>query len=518
MTLCDSHYNRFVKKAQLPSKLPDYEQILVRIEPWKKKVEELTKQIDKISTRGVWDKTTKDNLIRKKNRLKIERDYWRGKYQRFTMEEVPEGFALRQGAGIGLISKYAALYLKSYFHDVVHPERRQVFSIKGPITAEFRKMWGIQEEYEKKSRDSHTHHCIDAIVIACIGKNELNQMSKYQHEMYDYTEGKGEKPIFPKPWSTFTQDLKQISEELLVVHDTPDNMPKKACRMIDTRLGKKQAKGDCARGSLHQDTYYGAIKQDRDVKYVVRRTLDSTFKFSDVDKIVDEVVREKVKAAFVNNMLQLPVFMNEEKGIEIKKVRCYTPSVKTPLHIRHHRDASTKEYKQTFNVANDGNYCLAIYEGMVKGKTKREYEIVNNLDAAAYYKKSTDRNDYPAIVPEKSSKGYGYALKYLLKIGQMVLLYENSATEIDFKDVNDVSKRLYKIVGLSYLPVGTWYGTITLRHHSEARSAKDVQITKGAYKNTDPIRASVFLYHTQFKALVEGVDFEITPIGEIKLK
>ena len=343
-------------------------------------------------------------------------------------------------------------------------------------------------------------------------------MSKYQHEMYDYTEGKGEKPIFPKPWSTFTQDLKQISEELLVVHDTPDNMPKKACRMIDTRLGKKQAKGDCARGSLHQDTYYGAIKQDRDVKYVVRRTLDSTFKFSDVDKIVDEVVREKVKAAFVNNMLQLPVFMNEEKGIEIKKVRCYTPSVKTPLHIRHHRDASTKEYKQTFNVANDGNYCLAIYEGMVKGKTKREYEIVNNLDAAAYYKKSTDRNDYPAIVPEKSSKGYGYALKYLLKIGQMVLLYENSATEIDFKDVNDVSKRLYKIVGLSYLPVGTWYGTITLRHHSEARSAKDVQITKGAYKNTDPIRASVFLYHTQFKALVEGVDFEITPIGEIKLK
>lgn len=432
------------------------------------------------------------------------------------MEEVPEGFALRQGAGIGLISKYAALYLKSYFHDVVHPERRQVFSIKGPITAEFRKMWGIQEEYEKKSRDSHTHHCIDAIVIACIGKNELNQMSRYHHEMYDYTEGKGEKPIFPKPWSTFTQDLKQISEELLVVHDTPDNMPKKACRMIDTRLGKKQAKGDCARGSLHQDTYYGAIEQDGDVKYVVRRTLDSDFKFSDVDKIVDEVVREKVKAAFVNKVLQLPVFMNEEKGIEIKKVRCYTPSVKTPLHIRHHRDVSTKEYKQTFNVVNDSNYCLAIYEGVVKGKPKRDYEIVNNLDAAAYYKKSTDRNDYPAIVPEKSPKGY--ALKYLLKIGQMVLLYENSATEIDFKDPDDISKRLYKIVGLSYLPAGTWYGTITLRHHSEARSAKDVQITKGAYKNTDPIRASVFLYHTQFKALVEGVDFEITPIGEIKLK
>lgn len=520
MTLCDSHYNRFVKKAQLPSKLPDYEQILVRIEPWKKKVEELTKQIDKISTRGVWDKTTKDTLIRKKNRLKIERDYWRGKYQRFTMEEVPEGFALRQGAGIGLISKYAALYLKSYFHDVVHPERRQVFSIKGPITAEFRKMWGIQEEYEKKSRDSHTHHCIDAIVIACIGKNELNQMSRYHHEMYDYTEGKGEKPIFPKPWSTFTQDLKQISEELLVVHDTPDNMPKKACRMIDTRLGKKQAKGDCARGSLHQDTYYGAIKQDGYVKYVVRRTLDSDFKFSDVDKIVDEVVREKVKAAFVNKVLQLPVFMNEDKGIEIKKVRCYTPSVRTTLHIRHHRDVSTKEYKQTFNVANDSNYCLAIYEGMVKGKTKREYEIVNNLDAAAYYKKSADARMYP-LVPEKSKRDFD--LKYTLYIGTHVLLYEKTKEELAELSTNLLRNRLYTITGISNGSTTAGgiiyrYGMVTLRHHAEARQASELTPKKGEYRQGEELRPLIVLNHNQFKALVEGVDFEITPIGEIKLK
>jgi CRISPR-associated endonuclease Csn1 len=32
------------------------------------------------------------------------------------MEEVTEGFARRQGAGIGLVGKYAGLYLKSLFH------------------------------------------------------------------------------------------------------------------------------------------------------------------------------------------------------------------------------------------------------------------------------------------------------------------------------------------------------------------------------------------------------------------
>ena len=181
------------------------------------------------------------------------------------MKEVPKGFARRQGAGIGLISKYAAQYLESYFHNPLRPDLRQVFSIKGPVTAEFRKMWGLQDEYEKKSRDTHTHHCIDAIVIACIGKNEINQMGKYHHDMFDYGEGRREKPTFPKPWETFTQDLKQISEELIVVHDTADNMPKKASRIIHTLRGKKRCQSNSARGCLHKDNDYGAIQQDGEV-------------------------------------------------------------------------------------------------------------------------------------------------------------------------------------------------------------------------------------------------------------
>ena len=516
MTLCDSRYNRDIKKAKLPSQLDDHEQILIRIEPWKKKIEDLTKQIDKISTRGIWDKNVKDSQIRKKNRLKMERDYWRGKYQRFTMTEVPEGFALRQGAGIGLISKYASLYLQSYFHDAVHPERRQVYSVKGPITADFRKMWGIQEEYEKKSRDSHTHHCLDAIVIACIGKNEFNQMGRYHHDMYDYTEGRGPKPQFPKPWDTFTQDLKQISNELLVVHDTPDNLPKKASRIVDTPQGKKRATGDCARVGLHKDTYYGAIEHEGDITYVVRRTLDETFSIKEAEKIVDASVREKVKAAFVGGKIKLPVYMNEEKGIEIKKVRCIAESIKTPVNIRHHRDASRKEHKQQFHVANDSNYCMAIYEGVLKGKKKREYRLVRNIDAVAYFKQSTSPATPHTLIADTTPSGL--ALKQLLKIGQMVILYESSPEEINFNDVNDVSKRLYKITGLSYLLVGPGYGTIVMRHHQEARSSKEVVITKGAYKSDAPLRHSIFLLHTQFNALVEGADFEITSLGEIRLK
>ncbi|MBP5298899.1 MAG: hypothetical protein J6Z09_07110, partial [Lachnospiraceae bacterium] len=139
MTLCNNQYNRFVKKAKIPTELAEHEEIMTRIQPWKERIDDLTKQIDKQSTRGIWDKSARDAKIKRKNRLLIEKKYWQGKYNRFTMTEVPEGFALRQGAGIGLISKYVALYLKSYFHNTLHPEHRQVYSIKGTVTSEFRK-------------------------------------------------------------------------------------------------------------------------------------------------------------------------------------------------------------------------------------------------------------------------------------------------------------------------------------------------------------------------------------------
>ena len=48
--------------------------------------------------------------------------------------------------GIGLISKYAGLFLKTYFHDAQNPDKRQIYTVKGTTTMECRKMWGLQED------------------------------------------------------------------------------------------------------------------------------------------------------------------------------------------------------------------------------------------------------------------------------------------------------------------------------------------------------------------------------------
>ena len=520
MTLCSSRFNRDVKKAQLPSGLSNHDEIIARLDKWKEKIEELRKAADKVRTHSSMAKDMKDALIQKRHRIRLELDYWEGKYRRFQMTEVPEGFSRRQGAGIGLVGKYAGLYLKSLFHRKDDRTKSNVRVVKGATTAEYRKMWGIQDEYEKKSRDNHIHHCIDAIVIACISPGEYNETARYYQQYEEYERGRANKPQFKKPWPTFTEDIKALGKELLVVHDTPDNMPKQSRKKVKTPKGIIYQQGDTARGSLHSDTYYGAIEKDGEIRYVVRRALSSLEKMTEVDNIVDETVKERVKAAIAEKGFKEAVsgtiYMNEEKGIVIKKVRCFANDVKKPINIRHQRDMSRKEYKQQYHVKNEGNYMLAIYEDVVKGKVRRDYELVKTIEAADYYRRSTDKSERLSLVPERSPKGF--PLKWNLKIGQHVILYETSPDVIVISDKADVSKRLYVITGLSYLPVGTGYGSIVMRHHQEARMAKDVKSKNGAFKIGESYRGSIVMLHTQFNALVEGLDFEINALGEIILK
>ena len=376
LTLCESRFNRDVKKTKLPTELPNHEEIMARINDWREKYESLDGQIrrQKKMSKGATTKDQKDAIIRKRHLLELQRDYWRGKYLRFTMESVPEGFSRRQGTDISVISKYARLYLKSLF--------KHVYTVKGIATSDFRKIWGIQKAYSKKERVNHVHHCIDAIVIACIGLDEYNKLGAYYHDEENHEWYGMSKAYFKKPWPTFVEDIEKVQDEILVYHYTPDNMPKQGRRRILIDGKKVLSKGDAARGSLHNDTYYGAIESDGVVKYVKRINLAS-MKENDVKNIVDDTVRGIIETAInekgFKEAMSSTIWMNEEKQIPIKKVRCYTPSVTKPLNIRQQRDVSSREYKQQYHVTNDSNYLLALYIGKdKKGKEKREFEIINH--------------------------------------------------------------------------------------------------------------------------------------------
>lgn len=55
-----------------------------------------------------------------------------------------------------------------------------------------------------------------------------------------------------------------------------------------------------------------------------------------------------------------------------------------------------------------------------------------------------------------------------------------------------------------------------MRNHEEARLSKEVKAKNGAFKQGENLRPAIVMLHTQFNALVQGYDFEIDELGEIK--
>lgn len=516
-TLCECRFNREVKKGKIPSELANHAEIMARIETlgWKEKVDELSKQTNR--TKGDFStKEIKDRMIQKRHWLTMQLKYHEDKYNRFTMTEIPEGFGNRQGVDIGIIGRYARMYLKTVFE--------KIYIVKGSTTADLRKAWGLQSEYEKKARVNHVHHCIDAITISCVNGKTYQDWAHYAAETEYYEKQQtGNRPFFPKPWETFTEDVKAIADELLVSHHTADRMPKRSRKKLRVR-GKIQhndrgetiyVQGDTARGSLHLQTFYGAIKRDDEIKYVVRKSLDALSSDKDVNNIVDEAVRECVKAAIAREgfkeAISKPICFNAEKGVYIKKVRIFTPSITQPIKLKKHRDESRFDYKRNYHVANDSNYCMAIYEGTdAKGKTKRSFKLVNNLDAAAYFNGKSGRDH---LVPQSDANDY--PLKCILRTGTMVLFYENSPEELYECTKKELVKRLYKVKAMSK------EGRIQFIYHQDARKDDLIKAECGmGASKIDVVNppAKLRLSISNINAYVEGYDFELTVTGEVKFK
>lgn len=507
LTLCDSRFNRDVKKTRLPSELANADEVMQRVAFMKEKADDLQKQIRRCRTNASMDKSQKDRIIQKRHSLELQQTYWRNKYRRFEMTEVPEDFSRRQGATAGIVARYARLFLKSLFDDVS--------IVKGAATADFRKAWKLQSTDEKKSRDNHTHHQVDAVVIACIGRGDYQRLAASYH-LNGYADR--ERPSVPEPWKGFVDDMRRIQAETLISYDFTDNAPKQVRRRIRF-TGSHHIKGpkpshisesDTARLRLHMDTNYGAIEHDGEVKYVVRNSIGS-LKQKDIKNIVDSVVRQKVQEAYDAKgdiAFSEPIWMNEAKGIQIKKVRCYAPNVTRPLNIRKHRDISRHEYKRTGHFINDGNYCIAIYEqDLPEGSTakaKRSFRIVNNLAAASHFKLGNRANRTELYPPVDEN---GYRLKAVLRQGDSVLLYEKSPEEIYNASAAELCRRLYVVTMI-------WTdGRVNLRYSQYTRAGKGVA---GDYKTGELLRPHIMVSSSKFKALIQNQDFTIDVLGKIK--
>ncbi len=530
-TLAHWYYNTKVKGNKLPSALPNFEgekvlnidgeevhcpAITAVISEWEKKFQDYSKRYQsKRIPRGIETKEQKDNRIQEKHYLKLHVDYWKAKHERFSFTELPRGFKNSQLIDTGIITKFSRQYLQSVFS--------KVYTVKGEAVAKFREVWGLQEAYIKKERGNHIHHCIDAITIACLTRDKYDELAYYYRlDEENRTKELKNLNLAIKPWPTFVEDLKKLEHSVFVSSkkgSIDQRQPKKKLR----KRGKIQKTpsgdpiyraGDGARGSLHQETFYGAIQspEHQEVRYVVRKPVNSLGK-GDIKNIVDPSIRDIILKAVDEKGLKEAVESGFQmpSGVPIRKVRCFA-KVTDPIHLKKHRDVSKQDHKIHYHVANEGNALMAVYEGINgNGKKERAYEIVNMLDLGSYEKLSNraSKKQYP-LIPEKvvNKKGQDLYRIYELKKGVGVLFFEGEDYELKAMDAQELNKRLFNVA---------WFdksGRVFFRKHNEAK--QDKELTEIYKLDFERQGVRVRIPVNKLQILVQDIHFKLSITGEIE--
>lgn len=553
-TICDYHFNRYEKKTLLPSELPNYADILLRLEPWRKKCEALKKQITTCNNRvkGAATKEDKDRAIRDRHVLRMQLEYWQDKLSRFMVkrDQLNLGFRHSQLNDTRIITKYAFHFLKTVFSDVTVQ--------RGDMTASFRKAFGLQSVDEKKDRSLHAHHAIDAAVLTLIPTNQkrddmldafycMEEAARFN--MKDEAAEKRYHYLLNTCNIKHVDDLPEfIQQNILVQHDKRDQTltPSSRLKRVRGKVVRIEGKpivlqGDTLRGQLHQETWYGAIapaildkrggmQRDEDgriivdtenLKYVVRRELK--YKASSTDSGFSNW--EELEKAIVNKTL-VPMMQKQfptgtslkeacEKGIwmldkqdqpvnRIRHIRCYA-FVSRPLEVKQQTYRSKSEYKNHYYAGVGDMFGMAQYVEPKSGKML--YLPMTLFDVALNRKNAQE--DILTIQTDK--KGNRYNLRTVLKTGDMVLLYEKSIDELTAAKPSELSNRLYHVRGFE-----TDGARIKLQRHLSAKPDKILgtgEPIRSFNCLPEKIRCGINTLHF----LIKGLDFDITPKGVIFL-
>lgn len=330
----------------------------------------------RIFTESEYKQFIKDHYVRNHNKMR-----------KLLMDSIPEEFIARQLND----SRYISKVVKGLLSNIVREEgeeesiSKNVIVCTGGVTDRLKKDWGINDVWNKiilprfarlnemtgttqfttktinshevpsmplelqkgfnKKRIDHRHHAMDAIVIACANRNIVNYLnnesasSKAKTTRYDLqtllcdkvkTDNNGNyKWMLKKPWNTFTQDVYQVLNEIVVSFKQNLRVINKASNTyIHFEDGKKapykqEGTNWAIRKPMHKDTVFSEINL-RKIK---------TISFNEAIKhpsdIVEKDLKEKINALLAQgyDAKRIKKYFEENKevwqDINLSKISVY---------------------------------------------------------------------------------------------------------------------------------------------------------------------------------------------------
>lgn len=393
----------------------------------------------KNAAKAITDAIAHDEVMTKAHYTKMKLDYLREKYRNFEIEEINNQFTNANLVDTRIITKYARAYLNSYFN--------KVNVVNGKITDTLRKIWGLQGEEETKDRSNHIHHCIDAIVVACVEKGTAIKISELYHKYEnDYFRGNSNPRIHAKePMNNFVERLKNLHKEVLIYHKQTDRI-----KPLLINAQKDNAKKLNLRGRLNSQNPYAHIKKNDELIFAKREKI-SSITIKDVEDIIDEGIKKRIldftsevglesfiKESSKAGFMILPKYYDEKKQKDISemiikrlRLKSSVSNLKDYKKIRSIDQKNKFEHKHDyyFEKAKDTNYEARIYGSLISDRS-RDSLIINNFNIVKNIFKKESTN-----------------LILKLHKNDMFLVFDKSPNEeIEWKNKNDLQNRLFRTV------------------------------------------------------------------------
>ncbi len=366
------------------------------------------------------------------------------KQRRFLAKEIPDDFLNSQIVN----TSYAARELHARLEILLPPvpdgeqQHLRVQVVNGQATATLRRLWGLNSilskgDIDTKNRGDHRHHAIDAIVIACTTPSLLHTLATYSKfsELNKLTNDHIE-----QPWNGFLTNSGNSINSIIVSYRNQKRLVGKKPNKIKVKNLEKYPNGYfkqsavTIRGSLHEETYYGLVNRDDEQVYVTRWSLQKFTKEDQLDKVLDDKVREvlkervkrfggDLKKAFSENPDD-PVYMYSLNGskIPIKKVRIVNPS------------ENLVEVRPNVFVESGNNYCIAIYGDMETGKF--DFETV-----PFWYAVQKTLIKETLVPPFKNGKPFLFTLTQR----DIVVRYKNHPDEIEWNNIEYLRDNIFRV-------------------------------------------------------------------------
>ncbi|MDA0856580.1 MAG: type II CRISPR RNA-guided endonuclease Cas9 [Proteobacteria bacterium] len=268
----------------------------------------------------------------------------------------------------------------------------------GMITAQLRQLWGMNQllaEGDKKNRDDHRHHAVDAVVVAMVHPGTVRHMSFLSKNWL-----RGERTQFPAPWQNFYQDAQKSIESIIVSHKVRSKVNGKL--HDELVYGKRKDQTGSKKGS---SVYKRRVHLQSLSKSQLQKLKDGTLEAAwDGGGNVQQILRNHLEH---NKDFSTLPFFNLEHG-----EKRFIKSISLLYNKKDHLVEDLHGKQSTFVDKNE-NHHVAVYEN---GDGEIRFEVISRMDAA----KNLSQLGSPVI---REIRG-GFRFKFSLVINDAVISYD----------------------------------------------------------------------------------------------